>query len=155
MNIPAAVLSAPKVSSSQPACPLNDGLAVLDQLLAALTRVGDSAGLDLALDYRLLLAGATEAQTEIVLRDFFRLRGQLGEQHYLLCYRLRRWLESQFVAWVTLDRTQPVRRVALWLDVDSVSQLCTRCSALAADRLASPDWARVRFAQSDRAAELD
>lgn len=140
-------------ASDRNACPLNDGVAVLDQLLAALTACGDDAGLDAALDFRLLLAGE-DATAETVLEGFFQLRDLVGESHYLLCYRLRRWLESQCVAWVKLDRTEPARRVALWLDVDCMSALRTRCVALVLEDTSFPSWSRVRFAPASEAAVL-
>ncbi len=141
-------------SSSSPfpgaACPLNHGTAVVDQLLAAITR--DRAdesfeiALDAALDFRLLLA--TETDPETLLSAFLRLRHIAEERHYLACFRLRRWLETQFCALVYLDRCQPPLTLPLTLDLANCTQLRTRCACLAADDLRNLPWIRVRFART-------
>src|SRR5690606_5471257 len=124
MNSVASVLPSFAVSPSF-SCPLNDGLAVVDQLLAAITREHDTDALDFALDFRLLLARTSDAAT--ILREFFRLRYTIQDRHYLACVRRRRWLETDFVAEVRLDRTRPPRRITLSLDTASLRELGARC----------------------------
>lgn len=147
--VPAA-FSPLSASSSAASCPLNHGTAVLDQLLAAITR--DRAdesfelALDAALDFRLLLAGDADADT--ILSGFFRLRRIVEERHYLACFRLRRWLESQFCARVFLNRCEPPRTLPLILDLASCADLRTRCACLAAEDLRTLPWVRVQFARA-------
>lgn len=125
-------------------CPLNHGLAVVDQLLAAITREGPSETLDTALDFRLLLASSTDPAA--VLRGFFALRQVVQERHYLACYRLRRWLEKRYVAFVLADRAGSAERVALNLNVPSFGALYARCVVVATDGEPPRAWARVHFA---------
>jgi hypothetical protein len=129
-------------------CPLNHGVAVVDQLLAAITRENDAAALDVALDFRLLLGSSTDANA--ILREFFRLRTVVEEHHYLACFRLRRWLQSEIVADVRLDRSQPIRRTPINLNAKSYRELCARCAfnAAAGERL-SP-WVRIVFSSIAR-----
>lgn len=143
MHSPAAISTTASTASPALACPLNHGLAVLDQLLAALTGPDDAPARDIALDLRWQLM--QPHSPEVVIREFFRLRAAAEEQHYLSCYRLRRWLESQFVAHVSFDRTQPAHRITLRLDLDDFAELCSHCVACAADG-AAVTWSRVRFA---------
>lgn len=124
------------------ACPLNTGCAVLDQLMAALAAEGDFEGLDAALDLRLALA---TDETEAILGQYFQLRGRVGERHYLACYRLRRWLEGQYSALVTLSRMSPACEVALHLDAVSLQAVCARCLADAANGRSIPAGARVQL----------
>jgi hypothetical protein len=133
-------------------CPLNHGLAVVDQLLAAITRDGNAVALDVALDFRLLLASSTDADT--ILREFFQLRSVVEEGYYLACFRLRRWLQSQIIAQVRLDRSQPIRQTPIKLDAATYRELCARCAfdAAAGERL-SP-WVRVSFTAASRQPEL-
>lgn len=131
-------------------CPLNDGLAVVDQLLAAIIHNGEADALDGALDFRLLLAHAHDPAA--VLRGYFILRNAIEESHYLACYRLRRWLENQFVALVQIDRGALLQRVALTLNVPSFGALYERCATTAADGLPPQTRTRVRFDLADRAA---
>lgn len=134
-------------------CPLNHGTAIVDQLLAAITRDrADEAfesSLDAALDLRLLLDA--EADVDSILTAFFRLRRLAGERHYLACFRLRRWLETQFCALVYFNRHEPPRTVPLTLDLHHCADLRTRCAGLAADNICDPFWVRVRFARSTAA----
>lgn len=143
--MPAALATRPTVATSVSACPLNHGLAVLDQLLATLTgEPADAAALDLALDLRWQLS--QPHSPESVLREFFRLRATVEDRHYLACYRLRRWLETQFVAEVSFARTQPACRLGLRLDVASLDALGVQCVVrAAADSSAAPAWSRVCF----------
>src|SRR5688572_24275646 len=129
-------------------CPLNHGLAVVDQLLAAITRDGNATALDVALDFRLLLASSSDA--DMILREFFGLRSVVEEGYYLACFRLRRWLQAQIVAQVRLDRSQPVRQACINLDAATYRELCARCAfdAAAGERL-SP-WVRVSFTAARR-----
>ena len=124
-------------------CPLNHGVAVVDQLLAAITRDHDSSSLDVALDFRLLLATSTDA--DAILRAFFQVRAVVEETHYLACFRLRRWLQSEIVARVRLDRSQPVRRTLINLDAKSYRELCARCAFDAAAGEPVSAWVRVEF----------
>lgn len=126
------------------ACPLNDGVAVLDQLLASLMGEAESAAFDSALDLRWLLSIAGDA-TEII-REFYVLRSLIEERHYLACYRLRRWLESQLVAWVAAERHQPEQRVSLKLDSTCLDRLHDRCLTDALGEITSAPLARVRYA---------
>jgi hypothetical protein len=143
-HAPALPLIADSVCASE--CPLNHGVAVVDQLLAAITRDGNAAALDVALDFRLLLASSTDADT--ILREFFRLRAAVEDGYYLACFRLRRWLQSEIVALVKLDRSQPVRQACIKLDATSYRELCARCAFdAAAGELLSP-WVRVSFASA-------
>ena len=149
MNAYATSLS--PISPSTPAaeCPLNDGVSGVDQLLAAITRGSNAAALDVALDFRLLLAGSTDADT--LLREFYRLRAVVEEEHYLACYRLRRWLQTQIVAQVKLDRTQPTLRTSINLGAASYRELCARCAFEAAAGEPISAWVRVTFMPSDSA----
>jgi hypothetical protein len=128
-------------------CPLNSGVAVTDQLLAAITRDHRAddfeSVLDAALDLRLLLAA--EADAESILKAFCRLRRIAEDRHYLACFRLRRWLESNFSACVFFDRSQPPTCVALRLDVCDCTALRTRCTLAALDGDTIPAWVHVRF----------
>jgi hypothetical protein len=153
MKADAATLSPSTALVQIAECPLNHGVAVVDQLLAAITREEDAVALDVALDFRLLLAGANDADT--VLREFFRLRAVVEEQHYLACFRLRRWLQSAIFAEVRLDRSQPIRRTQIDLNAQSYRELCARCAfEAAAGELLSP-WVRVVFtSNADRAPAL-
>ena len=145
---PAAVLPSTQRLPSGLECPLNSGVAVTDQLLAAITRDSHSddfeAALDAALDLRLLLAA--EADAETILTAFFRLRRIAEDRHYLACFRLRRWLESNFSARVFFDRSQPATCVALRLDVCDCTALRTRCTLAAVSGGTLPNWVRVHFA---------
>jgi hypothetical protein len=125
-------------------CPLNHGLTVVDQLLAALTCDDEPAAFDTALDLRWQLQQPTNA--DAVLRDFFRLRALVEERHYLACYRLRRWLNAQLVARVVPDRHQPAQIVGVRLDASDYASLCAQCLDLVAIDLPLTPWARVRFA---------
>lgn len=126
-------------------CPLNDGIAVVDQILAVLTPRDGRAAYDAALDLRSLLRQHTNA--DAVLSDFIYLRAIIEDRHYLACYRLRRWLETQIVAHVTLDRGQPARIVSVRLDVPSMATLRVR-SLDAAAVGGEVMQARVQFAFS-------
>ncbi len=78
-------------SRCRPGC----SLEAVDELLAtagALT--GQEA--DSLLDLRQMLRARADA--EGALRLFCRLRERLEERHYLVLYRLRRWLENHIVA---------------------------------------------------------
>jgi len=143
----------PQTSSTGIGCPLNHGTAVVDQLLAAITRdhadESFEAALDAALDLRLLLAAEADADT--ILTAFFRLRRIAEERHYLACFRLRRWLETQFCALVQFNRCQPPRTLPLILDLASCADLRARCACLAADDVHNLSWVRVRFARATAA----
>lgn len=144
--------TAPTLSSPLPfappaaaSCPLNHGVAVVDQLLAAITGSPefDANALDVALDFRLLLANSTDA--EEILQAFFRVRAAVEDHHYLACFRLRRWIEAQFAALVRADRTQPFREVPVRLTANSYRELCARCAFDAADNELVSPWVRVHF----------
>jgi|GEM_PF-5130478 len=147
---PALSPNVPYPSNPGSGCPLNHGTAIVDQLLAAITR--DRAdesfenALDAALDLRLLLAA--EADADSILAAFFRLRLIAEERHYLACFRLRRWLESQFCALVHFNRCAPPRTVPLVLDLFNCHDLRTRCACLAAEDIRTAPWARVRFVRT-------
>lgn len=148
MNVCADSLSSLDLSvSSSSECPLNHGVAVVDQLLAAITRNGDAAALDVALDFRLLLASSTDA--DHILREFFRLRGVVEDAHYLACFRLRRWLQSEIIAHVKLDRSQPVRQTPIKLDTSNYKELCARCAFDAAAGECLSPWVRVSFTSAN------
>jgi hypothetical protein len=139
----ASSIPLPDIAVSTFECPLNHGVAVVDQLLAAITSDGDAAALDVALDFRLLLASSDDADT--ILREFFRLRSAIEDRYYLPCFRLRRWLQSEIIAEVKLDRNQPVLPMPIDLGTATYRELCARCAfdAAAGERL-SP-WVRVNF----------
>lgn len=141
-------VSAPQNPVSQ-GCPLNHGVSVVDQLLAAITRDAefDAHALDVALDFRLMLASATDP--EAILQAFFNLRAVAEERHYLACFRLRRWLETQFVARVRLDRSQPCRELPVRLEARTYRELCARCAFEAAGGDRVSPWVRVHFAAAD------
>lgn len=132
------------------ACPLNQGLAVVDQLLAAITREGSREELDAALDFRLILAHTSDPAA--ILRGFFALRSVAEERHYLALYRLRRWLESQFVAIVHVDRHSPPRRVHMKLDACSFGALYAQCAVRATAGLPPQAWTRVHFVSTQASA---
>ena len=148
MNSSATFSPSAPVRSSRLECPLNSGMAVTDQLLAAITRDHSSddfeVALDAALDLRLLLAANADAET--LLAAFFRLRRIAEDRHYLACFRLRRWLESNFSARVFFDRSQPPTCVPLRLDVCDCTALRTRCILAALQGEMIPAWVHVRFA---------
>jgi hypothetical protein len=146
MNAAPIVLTAASSSTAHAPCPLNHGLAVLDQLLAAITFEGDAALLDLVLDFRLVLRQSGDADT--ILSEYFRVRDAAEERHYLACFRLRRWLESEFVAEVKLDRTQSPRLVPVRLDVGSYRQLCAHCAFAAIQDGLLTAWVRVQFSRA-------
>lgn len=130
-------------------CPLNNGLAILDQLLAALTQRRRRAELDLALDFRFLLSA--RGRSVDVLPQWFRLRDSVEEEHYLLAYRLRRWLEKRWVAHVSFDRSSTPRVVGLQLDAPSYDDLCEECICAASDLDLPPPWTQIRFVSADPA----
>jgi hypothetical protein len=130
-------------SSAVSQCPLNHGVAVIDQLLAAITRDHDATALDVALDFRLLLANSTDA--DAILREFFHVRAVVEDSHYLACFRLRRWLQSEIAASVRLDRSQPARRTPINLNAKSYRELCARCAFDAAAGQPLSAWVRVEF----------
>ena len=111
-------------------CPLNDGFAVLDQLMAGLSPEHESQALDLALDLRCALRSHAPAETVIAI--FLALRRAAEERHYLPCYRLRSWLQSHLQAWVRLGRRQPALPVSLRLDQLDLNALREHCYASAA-----------------------
>lgn len=125
------------------ACPLNHGLFVVDQLLAAITREGDRDELDAALDFRLILAQTNDPAG--ILRGYFALRGVVEERHYLALYRLRRWLENQFAAVVHLDRSSPPHQVGLKLNAASFGALYAQCAVTASLGQPPQAWTRVQF----------
>lgn len=135
--------------ASDSACLLNSGLFVCDQLLAAATRENDPAALDAALDFRLVLARRS-ASPETIIRAFLILRDVVQERHYLACYRLRRWLESQFHARVQCGRCGEPIRVALRLDLPCFDSVCDRCLSAA---LVSPTQGRLAQLHFVRAAD--
>ena len=154
---PASTLATPPLSPpSVIGCPLNHGTAVVDQLLAAITRdrADDSfePALDAALDLRLLLS--ENHDPDLLLSAYFRLRSTAEERHYLACFRLRRWLETQLCALVFFDRTHAPHRVSVSLDAAGCADLRTRCAyaATAGDPL--PSWIRVKFAHHTPTASL-
>ncbi len=159
MNSSAAPALFPNPVSVHPSsleCPLNSGVAVTDQLLAAITRDHSAdhfeAALDAALDLRLLLAA--EAEAESILNAFFRLRRVAEDRHYLACFRLRRWLESHFFARVFFDRSQPPKSVVLRLNVCDCTALRTRCTLDALSGGVLPNWVRIHFASRATPASL-
>ena len=146
--MPALTTSFSPLAAIAADCPLNHGVFVLDQLLAALSENRDAAGLDAALDLRLALAG--KAEPAIVLALFFRLRATVEESHYLACYRLRRWLDAHYVAHVQLDRSRPAKAVALQLaPAASLPALREQCIASAGGHGIAEFAARVRFAVAE------
>lgn len=148
MNVCADSFSSLDLSVSTSECPLNHGVAVVDQMLAAITRNRDAAALDVALDFRLLLASSTDA--DHILREFFRLRSVVETAHYLACFRLRRWLQSEIIAHVKLDRSQPARQMPITLDAATYRELCARCAFDAAAGEPLSPWVRVSFTSANR-----
>lgn len=143
MHQPISADSAIRTSLATRSCPLNSGVAILDQLLAAVGRDNDADALNAALDFRLLLAGPHEP--EAVLRGFFQLRPFVEDRHFLACFRLRRWLESQIMALVHFDRCRPPAPIRLRLECRSYSALCNGCARDASTRELETAWARVTF----------
>ena len=138
----------PNTSVSSTDCPLNHGVAVVDQLLAAITRQRDDVALDVTLDFRLLLGSSNDADT--ILREFFRLRSVIEDGYYLPCFRLRRWLQSQIIAEVRLDRNQSVRLTPIDLGTLTYRELCARCAFDAAAGESLSTWVRVSFTSANR-----
>ncbi|WP_044891974.1 hypothetical protein [Opitutus terrae] len=122
-------------------------MSVVDQLLAAITRDGDHEELNAALDFRLMLAGAPNPAA--VLRAFFDLRHAVAERHYLPFYRLRRWLETNMLALVHVDRSSSPHRVRLQLDAASFGALYAQCAVTATAGRPPQAWTRVQFAAAD------
>lgn len=141
---PASAQPAASRSALPTACPLNHGLSVVDQLLAAITRDGEHDELDAALDFRLVLAGTGDPAA--VLRAFFDLRQTVAERHYLPFYRLRRWLEMNVLALVQVDRCSRPHRVRLQLDAASFGALYAQCVVTATTGGPPQAWTRVQFA---------
>jgi hypothetical protein len=112
-------------SHCQPGC----SLEVVGELLStpgALT--GEEA--DKMLDLRQLLLSRGDA--EAALRLFCELRLQLEPRHYLLLYRLRRWLENQIMVVVQPAPDAKPILVPLRLNfycIEAVRRLCL-CRAL-------------------------
>lgn len=143
MYQPISADSALRTSFATRSCPLNSGLAILDQLLAAVGREDDANALNAALDFRLLLAGPHEP--DAVLRSFFQLRALVEDQHFLACFRLRRWLEAQIMALVHVDRCQSPQPIRLRLESLSYQALCNACARDASTAGGDAARARVRF----------
>ena len=143
---PSALLASEFTHTVSESCPLNSGFFVIDQLLAAATRCDDWAALDAALDFRLTLASA--AGPEAIIAAFLALRDAVQERHYLACYRLRRWLESQVHAEVQLRGDSEPVRVSVRLDAANHAELCTRCLAAATEGAAFVRGAQLRFVRS-------
>jgi hypothetical protein len=125
-------------------CPLNHGVSTLDHLLAELMGGADSSAFDAALDLRWQLAHSDNA--EAIILEFFRLRALIEERHYLACYRLRRWLESQLIAWVAPNRHQAPIATDLKLDASNLDAVRAHCVRLAVDHQPATPWTRVSFA---------
>lgn len=106
-------------------CPLNDGLAVLDQMMAELSLEHEPHALNLALDLRCALRSHVSAET--VIEIFFALRHVVEERHYLPCYRLRHWLQGRVQAWVRVDRRQAAVPVSINLDQPDLNSLREKC----------------------------
>ena len=123
-------------------CPLNHGLAVLDQLMAGLHSETEGQALDLALELRFTLMESTDA--EVIIRAFCQLRMHIEEAHYLACYRLRRWLEDKLQAIVSLDRCQPPLTLPVRLDHADISSIRKACLSAASPAKTVPA-ARVGF----------
>ncbi len=123
--------------------PLRSGLAVVDELLAAILPDGDAAALDAVLDLRLLLGKPEDPSA--LLQGYFRLRAKIRPHHYLTTYRLRHWLESRYAAVVQFNRNGIEFRVGLQLDAATYEACCERCASLAADGQAAPPSARIRI----------
>jgi hypothetical protein len=119
-------------------------VAVLDQILAALTPEDAASVYDTALDLRSWLRRADDAGA--VVGDFIELRALIGNRHYLACYRLRRWLESHIVAHVTLDRRDAPRVVSVRLDAPNLAMLRARCVDAATAGAPATTHPRVHFA---------
>lgn len=143
MHQPISADSAIRTTLATRSCPLNSGVAILDQLLAAVGRENDADALNAALDFRLLLAGPHEP--DAVLRSFFQLRARVEDQHFLACFRLRRWLESQITALVYFDRCQPPQSIRPRLECLSYQALCHACARDASTSDGDAGRARVRF----------
>jgi len=121
-------------------CPLNDGLAVLDQMMAELSLEHEPHALNLALDLRAL---RSHVSAETVIEIFFALRHVVEERHYLPCYRLRHWLQGRVQAWVRVDRRQAAVPVSINLDQPDLNSLRETCYA--SIDLAWQPGAAVRF----------
>lgn len=102
-------------------CPLREGAATLDALLAEIGPQGGEA-LDLALDLR--VAAHTSRDATACLDLMLRLRQVLGESHYLALYRVRLWLAGALAFEVRAHRGDTWVQYTLPLQAN----LCTRAS---------------------------
>ena len=111
-------------------CSRRCAVTVIDELLCQNDVVsGDEA--DRLLDLRWLLRKRTDA--EGTLRLFCDLRLQMENRHYLALFRIRRWLENNIIASVSVSSTQKPELVQLKLDhycVEAVRRVCL-CATLA------------------------
>lgn len=80
--------AAPRGGEPVARCPFHDGAATLDLLLAELDP-SNTALFDAALDLRSLCTAGRDAAA--CVRQLFRVRALLDEQHYLAFYRVRCW----------------------------------------------------------------
>jgi hypothetical protein len=119
------------------------GLTLIDALLEPLRHRREGRATDAALDLRSVLAAS--ADTDAMLRAFFRLQDAIPDSLYPALQRLQTWFEAEVVAWVMVDEFDALRRVALALDVADYEELCAQCKAEAGGAGSLSADVEVRF----------
>ncbi|HYG35260.1 MAG TPA: hypothetical protein VEC99_10775 [Clostridia bacterium] len=127
-------------SRCRPGC----SLEIVAELLAGPDAItGEEA--DYLLDFHQLVK--TRRDAEATLRLFCDLRRRLEPRHYLIFYRLRRWLENQIVVQVRSGTgTAPAVVVPLRLNFYCIEAVRRFCLCAALERGASFKTPRLTFA---------
>ncbi len=121
-------------SRCRPGCSLE---AIDELLVTAGALTGQEA--DSLLDLRQLLRARTDAQAALLV--FCQLRQRLEKRHYLVFYRLRRWLENHIVAEFRASPKATPTTLPIHLSVSSpeaIRRLCL-CAALHKGQRAQAD----------------
>jgi hypothetical protein len=133
----------PKPEVCSPAdCHQLCGLAVVDALLQETAGV-DGDDVDALLDLRSGLRRLEDAEAALAI--FCRLRRSMEERHYLLFYRLRRWLENHVQVKFVAVRGGMARTLALRLDgycLEAIRCNCVRSAIRPGEPLLAP---RISF----------
>lgn len=125
-------------ATCNPRCALD----IIDGLLRSSSAVR-AEELDALLDLRWLLRHRQDAEAALV--KFCALHRAMEERHYLVFYRLRRWLENQVEAIIRLRRGEPERTTPLKLEryrLEAVRLQCLEAARQGREPLLCP---RVEF----------
>jgi hypothetical protein len=135
--------SSPLEPSCQPdRCRWRCAIEVIDELLSEPSIVTRREADDL-LDLRWQLVNAEDA--EGTLRTFCAVRRRMERRHYLAFFRIRRWLENQIVANVTLSPGGSQQQITLKLDHYCVEALRRASLCIAMRKGAVLDRPSLRF----------